>query len=207
MPYNPTKNNRRTIRLSGYDYSRRGAYFVTLCVHNRECLFGKIEKGKLQLNDAGKYANKCWMDIPGHFPFMQLDEYIIMPNHVHGILILRDFFVGANNHSPECTDQPGANNHSPLRKPPNRVCGTSKTIGSVVRGFKIGVTKWFHDKSPNAIVWQRNYYEHICHDENELIRIRQYIRDNPSNWGSDEENMVSKTPRYVAMLNPQRPYL
>ena len=207
MLYNPSRHNRRSIRLSEYDYSRRGAYFVTLCVHNRECLYGKIEKGKMQLNDAGKYVKKCWMDIPGHFPYIQLDEYAIMPNHIHGILILRDVPVGANNHSPECMDQPGANNHSPLQQNPNRVCGTSKTIGSVVRGFKIGVTKWFRDNSFDAVVWQRNYFEHICRDENELFRIRQYIRDNPINWASDEENMASKSPRYVAMLNPQRPYL
>jgi REP element-mobilizing transposase RayT len=180
---------------------------VTLCVHNREFVFGKINAGKMVLNVAGNYAKKCWKDIPEHYPLVQLDEYVIMPNHVHGILILRDFPVGANNHSPECMDQPGANNHSPLRKPPNRICGTSKTIGSVVRGFKIGVTKWFRDKSPDAMVWQRNYYEHICHDEYELIRIRQYIRDNPRNWGSDEENMAGKSPRYVAMLNPQRTYI
>ena len=189
-----TNHNLRSIRLSGYDYSRRGTYFVTLCVQNRECLFGKIDAGRMVLNVAGKYVKKCLMDIPTHYPFAQLDEYVIMPNHVHGILILRDVPVGANN-------------HSPLQKNPNRVCGTSKTVGSVVRGFKIGVTKWFRDNSFDAVVWQRNYFEHICRDENELIRIRQYIRDNPWNWGSDEENMAGKSPRYVAMLNPQRTYL
>ena len=106
MPHNI---RRRSIRLRGYDYSRRGAYFVTICAQDRDCLFGEIVNDKMQLNDAGQYARKCWMDIPAHFPDAQLDEFIIMPNHVHGIIVIRDS-VGTNNHSPD---------HSPHHSPDN----------------------------------------------------------------------------------------
>ena len=121
--YNPKIHNRRSIRLKEYDYSQKGLYFITICTHNHLCLFGKISNGKMILNDAGKIAKKCWLDIPEHYPNTRLHEYVIMPNHVHGII--------------EIIVSVGANNYSPLRN------GTSKTIGAMVRGFKIGVTKWF----------------------------------------------------------------
>ena len=95
----PTRQNRRSIRLQGYDYSQAGAYFVTICTQNKECLFGDIANGKMVLNDAGRMAEKCWCDIPVHFPHAGLDEWVIMPNHVHGILSIVDSPVGAKNFS------------------------------------------------------------------------------------------------------------
>ena len=96
MKYNPDKHHRRSIRLQGYDYSQRGAYFITLCTKNREHLFGEILNGEIQLNEFGKITQQCWLEIPNHFPHVQLDKYIIMPNHIHGIIVL----VGAKNFSP-----------------------------------------------------------------------------------------------------------
>ena len=93
MKYNPDKHHRRSIRLQGYDYSQRGAYFITLCTKNREHLFGEILNGEIQLNEFGKITQQCWLEIPNHFPHVQLDKYIIMPNHIHGIIVL----VGAKN--------------------------------------------------------------------------------------------------------------
>jgi putative transposase len=193
MPFNARRHHRKSIRRKEWDYSDPGAYFVTLCVQGRGCLFGEIIDNKMVMTDAGLYAYNCWMEIPAHFPAVRLDEFIIMPNHIHGILILRDISVGANNHSP-------LQNHT-------KTSGTSKTIGSIIRGFKIGVTKWFRGVVPDGVVWQRNYYDHIGRDEKELFRIRHYIRNNPLNWESDEENPYGKSPRYVAMLNPRRHYL
>jgi len=114
-----------------------------------------------------------------------LDQYIIMPNHVHGIIVITESVpesaspVGANVR---------ANNYSPLRTTPQRPNGTSKTIGSIVRGFKIGVTKWFQENHSPQTVWQRNYYEHIIRDDDDLNRIRKYIATNSSNWLTDENN-------------------
>jgi putative transposase len=169
------------------------------------------------LNDAGHIANQCWLDIPKHFPNVVLHEFIIMPNHVHGIIELvgavganNDSPQPANNHSPQPANnespqpanndspqpanndspqpannhspQPAnnhspqpANNHSPLRSP-------SKTIGSIVRGYKIGVTKWFRSTGHMEKIWQRNYWEHIIRDEISYHRISEYIKNNPQNW-------------------------
>ena len=186
--YNPEIHHRRSIRLKEYDYSQPGAYFITICTHNRECLFGHIDNGAIILNDAGNVARKCWIDIPEHFPDARTDAFVIMPNHIHGIIIITECVsagAGANNHSPL-----PLRNHSPLplrehsslqKKP-----GTSKTIGSIVRGFKIGVTKWFRENTHIYTPWQRNYYEHIIRNENQFNRIRRYIINNPINWESDK---------------------
>ena len=172
------KKARRSIRLKGYDYSQSGAYFVTICVQNRESLFGNIVGGKMVLNEAGRIADSCWNAIPDHFPHVALDEYVIMPNHVHGILFI-------TNHPKASV---GAKDFSPVR--PH---GTSGTIGSVVRGFKIGVTKWFRSRHGEGIIWQRNYYEHIIRNDNDLNAIREYIICNPERWETDRENMDSET--------------
>ena len=165
MKYNPDIHHRRSIRLRDYDYSQAGAYFVTICTHNHECLFGEIADGVMMLNASGRIAAQCWREIPSHFPHSALDEWVIMPNHLHGIVIL--------------TDTVGAKNFSPLQN------GTSKTIGSIVRGFKIGVTKWMRQHTDVHTVWQRNYWEHIIRDDADLHRIRQYICNNPARWEED----------------------
>ncbi len=231
--YNPQMHNRRSIRFKGYDYTQAGLYFITICCQNRACLFGEIENGKMMLNDAGAIANDCWLNIPNHFPNAILHEYVIMPNHVHGIIEL----VGANNHSPETNhhspETVGANNHSPVSKlhspvselhspvselhsPKNKnnnnsvigdnraknvsVIGDnraknvsplrspSKTVGSVVRGFKIGVTKWMRQNTDTFYIWQRNYWEHIIRDDKSHENISQYIINNPTKWNNDKLN-------------------
>ncbi len=172
MTFRLDKHHRRSTRLPGYDYSQSGAYFVTVCTKNRECLFGEIEDGEMHLNDTGNIACQCWQDIPVYFPHVMCDRFIIMPNHIHGILFI-DVSVGAKNFSPLPGQHPR---------------GTSKTIGSVVRGFKIGVTKWMRRNTSVQNVWQRNYYEHVIRNESEWNRIRQYIADNPARWETDREN-------------------
>ncbi len=142
-----------------------GWYFVTICTYKNYLLFGNIINGGMDLNDVGEIARQCWLDIPNHFANVQLDEFIIMPNHVHGIINICDENVGANNHSP-------LPNNTPFKSP-------SKTIGSMVRGFKIGVTKWIRKNTDSYHVWQRNYYEHVIRDESELKPIRTYIIHNP----------------------------
>lgn len=135
MKYNPAIHHRRSIRLKGYNYSQAGLYFITICTQNRVCLFGFIENCEMVLNGAGNHAIKCWLAIPKHYPNTRFHEYIVMPNHIHGII---EITVGANNHSP-LPNNTNSSNHVEMRIP----SGTSKTIGAMVRGFKIGVTKWF----------------------------------------------------------------
>jgi len=188
---------RRSIRLKGYDYTQPGAYFITICTANRGCLFGEVVKGNMQLNPLGNIARQCWLAIPDHFPHTALDEFIIMPNHVHGIVWIvekpDDDNVGAKNNVGANVYSPpvGAKNFSPLQSPQqfnDQPRGTSKTIGSIVRGFKIGVTKWARKHTDIHTVWQRNYYEHIIRNDEELYRIREYIINNPTQWAMDREN-------------------
>jgi len=152
--------------LKGYNYSQAGAYFITICVQGKQCLLGKVVDGKMRLNEIGSMVEKCWLGISSHYPNVSLDVFTIMPNHMHGIIVI---------------DSVGANNYLPLH-------GTSKTIGAMVRGFKIGVTKWIRQNTLIKPFWQRNYYEHIIRDARELKTIREYIQNNPLKWELDPEN-------------------
>src|SRR5690606_5266060 len=120
--------------------------------------------------------------IPNHYPHAGLDAFVVMPNHIHGIIVIRRG-VAADGAR---VDAVGANDHSPLRRDMPR--SPSKTIGSIVRGFKIGVTKWFRGNTDVHDVWQRNYYEHIVRNERSLNRIRRYILENPARWHTDRAN-------------------
>ncbi len=168
MKDDPEKHHRRSIRLKGYDYSRAGAYFVTICTQNRECLFGDIVDGEMMLNKNGEIVESVWNDLPNHYAHVELDYHIIMPNHIHGIIII----VGAGL-KPAPTD-------------------TEKTHGlpEIIRGLKTFSARRINQirDTTGAKLWQRNYYEHIVRNENELNQIRQYIADNPARWEYDHEN-------------------
>ena len=173
--YNPNIHQRRSIRLKGYDYSQAGLYFITICCENRSCLFGIVVDGEMIMNDAGKMADKCWMEIPNHFPNVVLHEYVIMPNHVHGIIEL----VGDTN--------VGVENFQPLQRKQNKFQKMiPHSIGSIVKGYKIGVTKWMRQNTNIHNVWQRNYYEHIIRNEQSYQTISEYIINNPAKWADDK---------------------
>ena len=199
MRYDSNKHHRRSIRLKGFDYTREGAYFVTICTQNQACLFGEIVNRQMRLNDVGEVADICWRAIPEHFPRVVLDAFVIMPNHVHGIIWIgpeNRANVGAKN--VDTSDNVGAKIFSPLPPQPplpsqrgaSAFRSPSKTVGSIVRGFKIGVTKWVRSNKNFYTVWQRNYYEHIIRNNTGLNRIRKYIADNPARWDEDTENPI-----------------
>ncbi|MDR1346388.1 MAG: transposase [Bacteroidales bacterium] len=184
MPYNPNIHHRRSIRLKDYDYSQAGLYFITICCQDKICRFGKIENGEMILNDWGEIARQCWLAIPQHFPNTILHEYVVMPNHVHGIIEL----VGAKFFSPlspsispsETISPKSCNNDNSRAKNFSPLPGTSRTIGSIIRGFKIGITKQL-----GFSIWQRNYYEHIIRNEQSYQNIAGYIIHNPEKWRDD----------------------
>ena len=133
MKYNPENHRRRSIRLQGYDYSQPGWYFVTIVTHDRQNLFGRIENGKMILNDGGKIVRKCWLEIPDHYPNVNLDEFIVMPNHIHGIIDI----VGGQNFV-------GVQNFEPLQRRRNKYQKIiPKSIGAITRGFKIALPNGF----------------------------------------------------------------
>lgn len=162
------------MRLKGYDYAQGGAYFVTVCTYNRECLFGDVQDGKIQLNDAGRMVEQCWLSITDHFPQVNLDAFVVMPNHVHGVIVING--VGAQFIAPKpLQPNQGAINRAP-------------TLGDMVRAFKARSTRGIRQQKNRHFGWQRNYYEHIIRDENSLARIRKYIINNPLQWALDREN-------------------
>ncbi len=181
MKYDPQKRHRKSIRLKGYDYSGPGAYFITMVTFQRECLFGEIVNGEMQLSPMGKIADEHWRAIPEHFPHVELGAYVVMPNHVHGIIIIRENGL-ATNSSPAV----GARHASPL--PSNGV--KPKSIGAIVGSYKSAVTKRIGRELQAAGIWQRNYYEHIIRSEAEHDRIHRYIETNVANWARDDENPV-----------------
>ena len=186
-PFGNTQG-RRSIRLKGWDYSRPGAYFVTVCTQNRKCLFGEIKNDEMELNGLGQVVWDRWNRIPYHFKHVQLDVFQIMLNHIHGILFIVD--VGAK-HSEIHNREVGKNqirNASPLR---NRPHGTQPgSLSAIMQNFLSvsirnisQIRQTLGDK-----VWQRNYYDHIIRNENGLNQIRDYITGNPSKWDLDKEN-------------------
>ena len=168
MTFNPDIHHRQSIRLKNYDYSQVGLYFITVCSQHRQPLFGRIVDAKMRLNEAGVMVENYWRAISTHFPHAMLESFVVMPNHLHGIISITNHPVGANNHLP-----------SPLQH------GTSKTIGSMVRGFKMAVTRWFREHPTIYVVWQRNYHEHIIRNNEAYLKISQYIQTNPQRWQED----------------------
>lgn len=188
MPYHPDIHHRQSVRLREYDYAGGGGYFVTLCAWQRECLFGDVMDGGMRVNELGRVAGECWAAVPEHFPHVQLDAFVVMPNHLHGILIFdhRHPAVGAQHAAPvhgAADKMPGAMGKRGIT--PNNVIPGS--LGAVIRSFKSAVTKRINAMrdNPGCPVWQRNYYEHVIRDERDLHAIRQYIVDNPAKWELD----------------------
>ena len=186
--YNSDRHHRRSIRLKGYDYSRPGAYFVTICTHNRECLFGEIVDGKMRVSEYGRSVRDEWGNTVEIRREIELREFVIMPNHIHGIVIINAQPVGAYGNTPHGntphSNTPHSNtphSHAPMRSP-------SKTLGAMVRGFKSSATKHINTirKTPGAPVWQRNYFEHIIRDDADYNRISEYIAGNAQRWIEDQ---------------------
>jgi len=189
MSYDSTFHHRRSIRLKHYDYTSEGAYFVTLCAHLHQCLFGEIVEGKhfekdVRLNVLGQIAEQEWLKTPSIRPDILLDAFVIMPNHVHGIIIMTSLdengVVGARRRlAPTATHQPSA-----FGRPP------AQSLSSAIGAFKSIVARRINvlRSTPGGLLWQRNYYEHIIRNELDLERIRTYIANNPARWGEDEYN-------------------
>lgn len=169
------RHHRHSIRLQGYDYTQEGAYYVTIVTWQRDFLFGEIVDGEMILNERGNIADECWREIPGHFPHVELGAYVVMPNHVHGIIVIGG--RGAIYRAP--TDD---TNIEKFGKP---VKGSLPTI---IRTYKAAVTRLIGRELNETSIWQRNYYEHIIRNEKDLQNKTDYIEANPSLWDEDENN-------------------
>jgi REP element-mobilizing transposase RayT len=190
--YDPTLHHRRSIRLKGYDYSQPGAYFVTLVVHQRQCLFGEILDGVMRLNRYGEIVRRAWLDLPRHYPHALLDVFICMPNHVHGIVVLHDDGRGgsAQGKISMPSEVPAGETSLPEYAQTRPYGAIRHGLPEIIRAFKsFSARRINHLRNTSGTpLWQRNYYERIIRDEDEFQRIAAYIRDNPSRWNDDQEN-------------------
>lgn len=183
-------NNKYRIestRLKNWDYGSNGLYFVTICVKNRELLFGNVRNGKMKLSEIGTLAEKYWLEIPQHFPFVKLHDHVIMPNHVHGIIQIDK----PDNNISNVETQNFAS--LPCGKPKlqkNQFGPQSKNLASIIRGFKIGVTKNARKINP-YFAWQSRFHDHIIRNEKSFRNISNYIQNNPKNWKTDTFNVHS----------------
>ena len=186
--------NRKSIRLKNWDYSTPGCYFVTICVKNMNEIFGIVKNEKMILSEIGIIADQCWQNIPNHYPSARLDEYIVMPNHIHGIIVIdKTALVRVQNFEPvqgrKIAQIPAVRVQNPEPVRLNKFQHIiPRSLGSIIRGFKIGVTEWSRNNNYIYDVWQRSFHDHIIRNEFVLNRIREYIRDNPKKWPSDRNN-------------------
>jgi len=188
MKNNSSLNNRRSVRLKEYDYSTPWWYYVTICTFERKYLFGKIILGKMVLNEFEKIVEEEWLRIVEIRNNVELDYYVIMPNHFHGNIIISG--RGELNSPPKENLQQKQNSGRIQYAPTidNKFRSPSQTLGSIVRGFKSSVTRRIRERRGNSklLVWQKNYYEHIIRNELDLQNIRRYIELNPIKWELDE---------------------
>jgi putative transposase len=184
MKYDPDKHHRKSIRLKDYDYSQSVAYFVTMCAYKKQCLFGDIINGKVELSEIGVIVEQYWKEISVHFQNVSLDYFVIMPNHIHGIINI----VGAKHSHLASTNKTSV---FPANALPLRLHGTDPdSLGAIIQNFKSITTRKINKmlKHQGMSIWQKNYYEHIIRNDDNLNEICEYIINNPLKWDLDKEN-------------------
>ncbi len=196
-PVNPSELSphpfhRHSIRLKGFDYSQRGLYFVTICAYRKRCLFGKVVNKAVHLTALGRIVDQTWLEIPLHFPHVELQPFVVMPNHIHGVLAIvrsqvkRPHLVGAQHAAPLQDPDPSLPNPTPRVLP--------GSLSALVRSFKAAVTKRAKilRPCPTDPIWQRNYYERVLRSGKEFGDASRYIWENPLKWDADLENPARK---------------
>jgi putative transposase len=194
-----------STRLKHWDYSSKGRYFITICTHHREHMFGAIVNGQMQLNENGNIVHQCWFDLPNHYPHIILDAFVIMPNHIHGIMGIDDCMVEtgfkpvstdvANNNVmgiDDCMVETGfkpvstdvANNNEIIASP---ISVKPHGVSEFVRALKTFSSRKMNEMNhtPGLTRWQSRFHDHIIRNERELQRIQQYIHNNPLTWDND----------------------
>jgi putative transposase len=200
MAFNVEKHKRKSVRLRNFDYTGPGAYFITICTFEKECHLGEMRNKNLKYSPIGLKVRQVWREIPRHFNYILLDQFVVMPNHIHGIIIQqrpyqpgetnRELLLSRNVNEDNNMDQCRPVIHN-ARIDNNFYSDISPKPGSlavIVRTFKGVVTRWCRVYGYSYFNWQRNYHEHVIRSKDELVKIRQYIKNNPLKWDDDPEN-------------------
>ena len=167
---------RKSVRLRNYDYRQSGAYYLTICANRKSCVFGEIRRGKMILNDLGMLTHRLWRQIAVKRPNVELDAFVVMPNHLHGIMMIVD---------DKSTEGSGERKERQSRRSETLVSGS---LGAIVGQFKraVSISSNTLDQAPEQPIWQRSYYEHVIRSERSLMEIRKYIVENPARWSEDD---------------------
>jgi REP-associated tyrosine transposase len=189
--------HRRSIRLSNRDYARPDLYFVTICAHERRCIFGRIEVSSVVPSALGSLVCESWVAIPHHFPQVALHEFVIMPNHIHGLIaITAQPLLGASavpGHAMSSPPIVGAQHRCALAQGATNKNVTPGSLGAIVRSFKSIVARRAHKELGwNGPIWQRNYFERVLRDGQEFSDASRYVAENPMKWEWDRENPQRK---------------
>lgn len=189
---NATPSRRRSIRLPGYDYSQPGAYFITIVTANRIARFGEILEGRIHLNPLGQTVQREWQHLSGRFPGWIFDAFVVMPNHVHGLLILEESPLGRARRG-DSTTKPET---VPLRPYSKNEVVLPDSVGAIVRAFKSSTSLRYNRMQGvgPGLLWQRNCHDHIVRSDAEFNQIYSYIENNPAQWEQDRENPNLKPP-------------
>ncbi len=211
MTFDPAIHHRRSHRLPGYNYAAHGAYFLTLCVQDKACLFGNIDNGNLTLSEAGRMVGVIWQEMPARHPNLTLDEHIVMPDHFHGIIVINapslpPLFPIHRRGEPCVRPNCGPNNHVKNKAEHMKTMGEhqvrpySRGPNGTLDGSVGRVVQWFKTMATNAYIrgvcnqqwppfrgrlWQRDYYDRIIRNQKELDHMRRYIRENPTRWNTN----------------------
>jgi len=190
MAYDPKKHHRRSIRLRGYDYADGGAYFMTICVHNKECLLGRVVEGQMVLSDAGQTVQRVWLSLTQRLPAVVLDAFQIMPNHLHGVFVIPgpglEPSLAAATGAPVVPPYPNRNKGTASRAPTNRRVAMGDVVGAFKSIATIQVNRLLSRTGTRLL--QENFFEHIIRNVDSLGKIRAYISENPARWLEDPEN-------------------
>jgi len=195
MNYDPEIHHRRSIRLPGYDYSQAGAYFVTIVAQGRVALFVKVVDGEMRLNRYGEIVQAAWLDLPRHYGHVELGAFVVMPNHVHGIIILNETSRGGSVLDESVEPVETAASKAPLLgATKTRPYGKRHGLLEIVRAFKAFSARRINllRSGEGTPVWQRNYYEHIIRNQQDLELTWLYIESNPAQWNTDNENPAKR---------------
>lgn len=178
--YFKNKFRTATIRLNGWDYSWPAMYYVTICTKNRECCLSDVKNGQVYMSEIGKVLFECWLEISNHFDNVKLDDWIIMPNHLHGVIAIEDNDFDKDGRDTTC-------HVSTVRKFGYM---QPKSLSSIIQAFKASVKRECNKKGLD-FQWQSNYYEHIIKNDEDYARIKEYIANNPINWQNDRNNPIN----------------